>query len=158
MRENMFLCDKEELMELVDTLRRIAYDFDNYHVKYGIEQLLMEAYKDCSDMYIEKNILRYSQEYDDMLKIHAVIENVMDYDKDETEIYNEAIPNILFRALYEYMTYNKPDGGYKLTTEDYYNIVISSVRCIYWTEEMFDKSNCFSDEFIETVKNKQRRD
>lgn len=158
MRKNMFLCNEEELMELVNTLKETAYDFDNYRVRYGTEQLLMEAYKDCSDMYIEKNILRYLQEYDDMLKIHSVIEDVMDYDKDENEIYNKAIPDILYRAVYEYMTYNKRYGKYKLTDEDYYNIVISSVRCVYCTEKMLDGSNCFSDKFIETVKNKQRRD
>lgn len=157
MRKNMFLCNEEELMELIDNLRETSYMFDMYHVSYGTEQLLMEAYKDCSDMYIEKNILRYLQDYDDMLKIHAVIERVMDYDKDENEIYNKAIPRVLYRALYEYKTFNKPDEQYKLTAEDYYDIVISSVRYLYSEKELI-RSNCFSDEFIETLKNKQRRD
>ena len=67
MRKNMFLCNEEELMELINNLRETAYMFDMYHVSYGTEQLLMEAYKDCSDMYIEKNILRYLQDYDYML-------------------------------------------------------------------------------------------
>ena len=151
MRKNMFLCNEEELMELINNLRETAYMFDMYHVSYGTEQLLMEAYKDCSDMYIDKNILRYLQDYDYMLKIHAAIERVMDYDKDENEIYNKAIPRVLYRALYEYKTYNKPDEQDK----NCYDIVISSVRYLYGEKELI-RSNCFSDEFIEILKNKQR--